>query len=95
MPGCCLVALVLFFGPRVLLAVAWVLTDWYRAFDSTLLAIAGFAFLPWTSLAWMYTYFHNHGVLSGGYVVLVVLGVIADLSAYGGHRHYRRWRERA
>jgi hypothetical protein len=40
----------------------------------------------------MYTYFHNHGSLSGGYVVLVVLAVLADLSAYGGHRHYRRWR---
>jgi hypothetical protein len=94
MPGCCLIALVLFFGPRVLLAVAWVLWNWYSAFDSTLLAIAGFIFLPWTSLAWMYTYFHNHGTLSGGYVVLVLVAAIVDLGSYGSHRQYKRWRTR-
>jgi hypothetical protein len=93
MPGCCLIAIVLFFGPRVLLAGAWVFSDWFRAFDSTLLALAGFLFLPWTTLAWMYTFFHG-GSLSGLYAVLLIIGVIADLSAYGGGRHYRRWRER-
>jgi hypothetical protein len=94
MPGCCLIALLLFFGPRVALAVIWLFTDWYASFSSALVALAGFVFLPWTSLAWMYTFFHNHGQLSGGYVLLIVLGAIADLSAYGGHGHYRRWRER-
>lgn len=92
MPGCCLIALLLFFGPRVALVAIWLFTNWYAAFSSTLIALAGFLFLPWTSLAWMWTFFHNGGALSGGYVVLVVLGVLADLSAYGGHRHYRRWR---
>jgi hypothetical protein len=92
MPGCCLIALLLFFGPRVALVAIWLFTNWYAAFSSTLIALAGFLFPPWTSLAWMWTFFHNGGALSGGYVVLVVLGVMADLSAYGGHRHYRRWR---
>jgi hypothetical protein len=95
MPGCCLIALLLFFGPRVALAVAWLLTDWYKAFDSTLIALAGFIVLPWTSLAWMYTYFHNGGALSGGYVVLIVLAALADLGAYSGGRYYDRWRTRA
>jgi hypothetical protein len=98
MPGCCVVALLLFFGPRVALALIWLLTNWYAAFSSTWIALLGFFLLPWTSLAWMYTYFHNEGALSGGYVVLIVVGVLADLSAVGGHRHYRRqyssWRER-
>lgn len=93
MPGCCLIALVLFFGPRVALALIWLFTDWYAAFSSVLVAVLGFVLLPWTSLAWMYTYFHNEGALSGGYVLLIVLGALADLSAFGGHRHYQRWRK--
>jgi hypothetical protein len=92
MPGCCLIALLWFFGPRVALVAIWLFTNWYSAFSSTLIALAGFIFLPWTSIAWMYTFFHNGGSISGGYLILVVLGVFADLSAYGGHRHYRRWR---
>jgi len=83
----------MFFGPRVALALIWLLTDWYDAFSSTLVALLGFVALPWTSLAWMYTYFHNDAQLSGGYVVLIVFGALADLSAVGGHRHYQRWRE--
>ena len=94
MPGCCILAIVLFFGPRVLLAAAWVFSDWYRAFDSTLLALAGFIFLPWTSLAWMYTYFHHEGAITGMYALLLVIAVLADFGAYSGHFHYRRWRNR-
>jgi hypothetical protein len=95
MPGCCLIALLLFFGPRVVLALAWLFTDWYTAFDSGLVAVAGFIVLPWTSLAWMYTYFHHAGQLSGGYVILLILAALADLGAYGGGRYYDRWRPRA
>jgi hypothetical protein len=94
MPGCCLIALLLFLGPRVVLVLAWLLTNWYRAFDSTLIALLGFIVLPWTSLAWMYTYFHNRGALSGGYVVLIIVAAVCDLGAYGGGRHYREWRAR-
>ena len=92
MPGCCLIALLAFFGPRVALVAIWLFTNWYSAFNSTLLALAGFIFLPWTSLAWMWTFFHNAGSISGGYIILVGLGALADLGSYGGHRHYRRWR---
>jgi hypothetical protein len=91
MPGCCLIAALLFFGPRLVLAGAWLLSDWYRAFDSSLLAVAGFLFLPWTSLAWIYVYFHNAGDLGGGYVLLLALGVLFDLGALGGsHRAHAR-----
>jgi hypothetical protein len=83
----------LFFGPRVALALIWLMTDWYVSFSSSIVALLGFIFLPWTSLAWMYTYFHNNGAATGIYVLLIVAGAIADLSAVGGHRHYKRWRE--
>jgi hypothetical protein len=94
MPGCCLIALLFFFGPRVALVAIWFLTNWYAAFHSTLIAILGFIFAPWTSLAWMYTFFHNGGVLSGGYVLLLLVAAIVDLGTYGSHRQYRAWRAR-
>lgn len=94
MPGCCLGAAILFFGPRVALFLAWLLSDWYDAFDSTLVAVLGFVFMPWTSLAWMYTHFHNAGAIDGGYIVLMILGVLADFGAVGGGAHSRRQRDR-
>src|ERR1051326_5254208 len=84
MPGCCFGAIVLFFGPRVLLGLAWLFLDWYRAFASSLVALLGFLFLPWTSLAWMYIFFRHHGDIGEGYVLLLVAGALADLSTYGG-----------
>jgi hypothetical protein len=90
MPGCCLGAIVFFFGPRVMLALAWLFSDWYRAFSSTLIALLGFVFLPWTSLAWMYIFFRHHGSTGDGYVLLLAAGVLADFSAYGGSHAARR-----
>jgi len=94
MPGCCVLALLLFFGPRVVLALAWVFTDWFRAIDSTLVAMAGFLFAPWTTLAWMYIYFENAGRIGIIYGALLLIAIVADLSAYGGGRRYRAWRGR-
>ncbi len=82
----------MFLGPRLVLAGAWLLSDWYRAFDSTLLALAGWLFMPWTSLVWIYTYFHHQGIVSGGYVLLLIVGVMLDLGTFGGsHRARRSW----
>jgi hypothetical protein len=87
----------MFLGPRLVLFCAWLLSNWYSAFSSSLLALLGFLFLPWTSLAWMHTFFHNHGQLDGGYVVLVALGVLMDIGVFGGggRAGARRWLELA
>lgn len=92
MPGCCLGAVLLFFGPRVALFLAWLLTGWYAAFESPLVALLGFFFLPWTSLAWMLVFFGHHGDISGGYVLLLAAGVVMDLSTYGGSEVARQRR---
>jgi hypothetical protein len=94
MPGCCLIALLLFFGPRVVLALAWIFTNWYSAFDSTLVALAGFIFLPWTSLAWMYTFFENGGRIGLIYGALIAVALVADIGAYSGGRRWREWKRR-
>jgi hypothetical protein len=91
MGGCCIGALVLLLGPRILLIGVWFLTNWYDAFDSTLIAILGWVFLPYTSLAWMYVYFHNGGQAEGGYLVLMILAVLFDIGVFGGgHRSLKR-----
>lgn len=91
MGGCCLVALLLLISPRLFLFGVWLLSDWYSAFDSRLVAFLGWLFLPYTSLAWMYTFFHNGGRLEGGYWLLLILGVLFDIGAFsGGHKSMQK-----
>ena len=73
-----------------MLALAWLFSDWYRAFSSTLVALIGFVFLPWTSLAWMFIFFRHHGDMGDGFVLLLAAGVVADFTAYGGSHAARR-----
>jgi hypothetical protein len=91
MGGCCLVAGAMLLGPRIFLVAVWLLTNWYAAFDSRLVALLGWLFLPYTSLAWMYIYFNNAGHVQGGYLVLMILAVLFDIGVFsGGHRAARR-----
>lgn len=91
MGGCCLAVLILLLGPRLFLIAMWLMTNWYVAFDSRLVAFLGFIFLPYTSLAWMFIYFNNGGQIQGGYLVLLVLAVLFDIGVFsGGHRAMRK-----
>jgi len=93
MPGCCLLALLVFFGPRVVLIFAWLFTNWYSSIGSTLVALAGVLFMPWTTpLACPPLWKNVYIQASGAYVILLIVGVIADLGAYGGGTRYKRWR---
>ena len=78
---CCLVVMLLMLGPRFVLLCAWLMSNWYDAFDSTLIALVGWLFLPWTCLAWMYIHFNNAGEISGGYLLLFIIAIITDLGA--------------
>jgi hypothetical protein len=73
----------LLLGPR-LAAVVWWLFDmnrWSQTFPNIILPILGIIFLPWTLLAYVF-------VFPGGIVGLdwlwIILGVVLDLSSYGG-----------
>jgi Na+/proline symporter len=80
-------------GPRVFLVFMWLLTNWYAAFDSRLVALLGWLLLPYTSLAWMYIFFNNAGQIQGGYVILLILAVLLDIGVFsGGHRAVRERR---
>ena len=87
----CLIALFALIGPRVALVVTWLTSHWIgRAIDSTVVAVLGFLFLPWTMLA--YVVFYDVG--AGREVVglewfLVGLAFVADVGGYVGGRSAR------
>jgi hypothetical protein len=59
----CLLALLALFSPRLAIFFLWLFTDRMRiAFTSGLLAVVGFLFLPWTTLAFAAAYQPVQGV---------------------------------
>jgi len=88
---CCILVLLALVGPRFVLVILWLLTDYLsRAFDAFLLPFLGFLFLPWTTLA--YAIAQNElGGLSGLGLLVLVLGFLVDLGALGGGARRRRW----
>lgn len=81
---CLLAALALAF-PRMVLVLVWLFSDYLgRAYDSMLWPLAGFIFLPLTTLAYAFAMNSNAGSVSGFYLVVVVLAVLIDLGMLGG-----------
>ena len=87
---CCVVLLIALVGPRLGLFVLWALSDYLsRAFDSFLVPFLGFLFLPWTTLAYAVAQNSMGGVHDLG-LVIVILGVLADVGVLGGGASRRR-----
>jgi hypothetical protein len=80
---CCLVAFVLLLGPRAGILVWWLLDQarWESAFDTFLIPLLGFLFLPWTTLAFVLVF---PGGVEGFDIIWLILAVLIDLGAYGG-----------
>ena len=87
---CCVLILIALIGPRLTLFVLWLFTDYLsRAFDSFVLPFLGFVFLPWTTLAYAVAMNSMGGVHDLGLVV-VILGLLADVGVLGGGASRRR-----
>jgi hypothetical protein len=83
----CLIVLIALLAPRVLIALIWLMSDWFSGiFASALWPILGFLFLP-TTLLW-YTAVHNWygGAWVGWHIAVLIVAVIIDLSPAGGSR---------
>lgn len=87
----CLLVILAWVSPRFVIALLWILTDRLDVvFRSGLVAVAGFLFLPYTTVMWALAYRPGHGVTGIG-LLLVGLAVLADLGSYaGGDRRRRR-----
>jgi hypothetical protein len=86
----CFLALLALFTPRLVVAVLWFLTGWFRGmFDTVLWPILGFIFLP-TTLLWYSAVQHWFG---GQWtlwpVVGLVVALLVDVSPAGGRRRRR------
>ena len=89
---CVLVVLALMV-PRLVLAVLWVFTDYFgRVFESWLWPVVGFVFMPYTTVAYVAAKLNSESGVSGWWLVLIILAVMADVGAWGGSG--RRGRER-
>jgi hypothetical protein len=86
---CLAVGCLFLFGPRAAVIIWWLADQlrWALTFDSPIVPILGFLFLPWTTL--MYVLVFPEGLAAIDYFGLV-LAVLADIgSLFGGG-----WRQR-
>lgn len=80
----CLGVLLAMFSPRLALLFIWIFSDLMsRAFNSFIVGFLGFIFLPWTTLMYVLVYRPVVGVSGFGWL-LVIVGFLIDLGAYGG-----------
>ena len=86
---CCVLVAVAFVGPRFALALLFLFSEYLtRAFDTFLIPFLGFLFLPWTTLAYAVAQ-NSFGGLHDLGLLLVILGVLADIGVFGGGARYR------
>jgi hypothetical protein len=87
---CCVLILLAFFTPRIVLFVLWLFTNYLSsAFDGFVLPFLGFLFLPATTLA--YAIAQNElGGLNGLGIIVVLIGLAVDIGLLGGGASRRR-----
>ncbi len=88
---CCIGVLIGLLLPRVVLLFYWLLTPYIsQAFETWIWPLLGFLFMPYTTLFYLWAMLYNQGQVSGLWLVLVIIGVVLDLSSYGGSGRARR-----
>ena len=91
--GCCLLAAIGSFFPRIALLLMWVFTNYVdRAFTGFLLPLLGLLFLPFTTIMFCLVYSPAANGVVGANWIWVFLGLLIDISSYssGGYGQRRR-----
>lgn len=89
----CLLGLLAFFMPRVVLTALYLFSNFLgRAYKTHLWPLLGFFFMPCTTLAYAAA-MNWHGSVEGAYFVIVLMAALVDLGVVGsGFRGGRsRW----
>ena len=86
----CILLLVFLLSPRLAIVLIWLFSNYLdRAYQSLLLILLGFLFLPLTTL--VYAWEVNSGLpLAGLNLVWLIVAVLIDVGAVGGGYHRRR-----
>ena len=80
---CCLIAIAALFGPRFL-GFIWWLNDsarWGAAFPTALFGLIGWVVVPWTTIAYVFSFSDGVEGLDWG---LIALALLVDLGTFGG-----------
>jgi hypothetical protein len=73
-------------APRFVMVLLWIFTHYLgRAYDSTIVPLLGFFFLPTTTLAYAVAQNETHGIKGWGALVLVI-GIALDFGIWGNGR---------
>jgi hypothetical protein len=92
----CFLALTAWISPRLALFFVWLFSDLLSdAFDSWLLPLLGFFFLPWTTLVYALVWSYGRNEVAGFEWFFVILAFVIDLGAYTGGWRARDRRSRA
>jgi hypothetical protein len=87
----CLLVLLMLAFPRVVLVLMFLMSNYLqRAYNSLLIPILGFVFLPLTTIvyAWLV---NNHAPMEGINLLYVIIAVIIDVGGLSsGEAHRRR-----
>lgn len=87
---CCILALLLMFGPRLVLLGIWLFNNPYMsaAVNNFIWQCLGFIFLPWTLLAYVFAFHIAPGAAFMGLdstgVLIVAVGFVLDIFSYAG-----------
>ena len=89
---CCMLTSLFLFGPRLAILVWWLvdMSRWESAFNSFIVPLLGFLFLPWTTLFWVLV--APTGDVSGFDWVWLALGLVIDIAGYAGGGYGNRGR---
>jgi hypothetical protein len=90
---CCILTLLLLLGPRAALIIWWLANPsrFSAAFNNMILPILGIIFFPFTTLFYLFIFSPFHGVSGLGWV-LIIIGILLDVSSYSGGGYYNRHR---
>ncbi|MHC5082176.1 MAG: hypothetical protein ACYTHN_24490 [Planctomycetota bacterium] len=81
----CVIAVLAMITPRLLMVLIWVTSDWFsRAYETVIWPVLGFIFMPYTTLAYMAAMLNNAHRLSGWWLALFIVAIIADVGNWGG-----------
>lgn len=81
---CCLLLLLAMIGPRFVIAVLALFTNYLQAaYTGLLIPLLGFLFMPFTTLAYAWA-INTTGQVSGLQLFVVIIAVLLDLGVIGG-----------
>ena len=87
---CCVLILLAFFTPRIVLFILWLFTDYLsRAYEGWVLPTLGFFFLPATTIGYAIAE-NEFGGLSGLGLIVLLIGFAVDVGLLGGGARQRR-----